>query len=113
MSKYMNIIVDLKNARDTKDVITSFAGALKIQNLNGSNWDTFNDYFRNLNADSEIYAQLEEDKSLHLMIQSPGELAKKSEKDYSTLCEILCEATDAKNRGDGIKLTFEFQNNYL
>lgn len=106
----MNIIIDLKNVSNAKDVIMSFASALKIQNLKGNSWDAFNDSFRNLNADSEIGVQLKESKSLHLIVQAPGELAKNSEKDYSTLCEILCEATDSKNRGDGVKLTFEFQN---
>lgn len=107
----MNIIVNLKGAKTSNDVIMRFAEALKIAGLQGNSWDAFNDNFRNLDSDSKIISGTgKKVDKLHLTIKNSSDLVNSSEKDYSTLVQILSEATNVKNRGDGIKFTFELMD---
>ena len=107
-----NIEIDFSNVKDKDDVIRCFEKAFGFPIAKYPGWDGFNDYFRNFRSDSLISKLSPFPEEVHLTLKNLGKVAGASKSTYSTLCEILVEATDMDNRADGVRLTFNVVNEY-
>jgi hypothetical protein len=72
------------------------------------NWDAFEDYFRNLDSDSEIVREtVPKPGKIHLRVKNIDEVRKISEKDYQLLLSVLQDSLDKDYRSDNIEFTYE------
>lgn len=104
------ITVDLTNARNEREIILCFVEVFGFD-LNGGSWDAFYDDIRSLDTQSPVVFK-DMPRAVHVILKNAYKVAEKSREDYRTFLEIMADATDKKQRSDGIEFTFEIANEY-
>lgn len=105
MNKFV-LIIDLKDVFTKEQVIKCFSVSLGFPDYLKDNWDTFDDMINSLHTESSVVSS-KKTKSVHLILKNIDIFKQRAYEEYRTLLEVLSEATNKKQRQDGIDFSFE------
>ncbi len=109
MSK-LNLEVDFSAVKDKQDIILRLSSVLGLHDISGYSWDSFYDYFINLDPDSEVVRNTDpKPQKVHLVVKNVKDVRKVSEKDYNILLSILQDATKKENKDIEDKIEFSYE----
>lgn len=109
MNQTLSIEIDFEGVKNKEDIIKRLVSTLELPDFEGSkwNWDSFEDYFTNLDSDSNLIRESgNQIKKVSLTVKNVQETKKVSQKDYGILLSVLDHATKIENRGDKIEFSY-------
>ena len=105
------ITINFENIKNAMDVMQSIDKAFGFNEAENINWNAIYDDLRSLNTQSPVVFR-DMPKAVHVTLKNPYKVKENSQEDYDTMIEVMAEATDKKQRSDGIDFTFEISNDY-
>lgn len=103
----LNLKVDIGKVKNKNELIVTVAKAFGINDLSGNSWDAFEDDFRSLDTESQVYKDAGNPKEVNLQILGMEDAKKSVEpNDIRIFTDILDRATE-DDRYDGVNFTYE------
>lgn len=99
--------IDFKDVKDKQDILQRLHDVFLLNEHDiqmERNWDSFMDWFVNLDSDSEIIRKMDPlPTKVVLEVYNIGDVYKASEKEFNNLVQVLAVCTLRDYRGDEIQ----------